>query len=368
MKPIKVIIAGGGTGGHIFPAVAIANALKKCNATSQILFVGAQGKMEMEKVPKEGYEIIGLPIEGMNRSNMLKNIFLPYKIWKSFMLAKKVIKDFNPDVVVGVGGYASFPIMRMAQSLQIATLIQEQNGYAGKSNKILGKRANRICVAYDGMENFFPKDNLVLTGNPVRSIISENTCTRTEAIEFFGLNESKKTILITGGSLGAKAINDTLMEQYKELLKINVQIIWQTGKPAYQAAINATCNDTENVKIFEFIQKMDMAYTAADIVISRSGALSIAEQCIAAKPVVYVPFPHAAEDHQTTNAMALVNKNAAILVKDSDAKNNLITQTIALINNSEMQDLFSTNLKKMAIVDADQRIVTEIYSIISNKK
>jgi UDP-N-acetylglucosamine--N-acetylmuramyl-(pentapeptide) pyrophosphoryl-undecaprenol N-acetylglucosamine transferase len=367
MKPIKVIIAGGGTGGHIFPAVAIANALKKCNAATDILFVGAEGKMEMEKVPKEGYKIIGLPIAGMNRSNPLKNISLPIKMLQSFVKAKQIIESFKPDIAIGVGGYASFPILYMAQRAGVATLLQEQNGFAGKSNKILGKRANTICVAYDGMEKFFPAAKIVLTGNPVRTIISKNTCLRSEAIDFFNLDHNKKTILITGGSLGAKAINDTIIAQINKLLSTGVQIIWQTGKPAYNAAMEIANGNTETVKVFDFIQRMDMAYAVADVVISRSGALSIAEQCLAAKPVIYVPYPHAAEDHQTANAMALVKKNAAILVRDVDAKTQLVDKTIELLQNETMQDLFTGALKQAGIADADERIVNEIYKIVNTK-
>ncbi len=366
MKPLKVIIAGGGTGGHIFPAVAIANALKKCNANSDILFVGALGKMEMEKVPLEGYKIIGLPIAGMNRSNPLKNITLPFKMLNSFTKARRIIKDFKPDVVIGVGGYASFPIMYMAQMSGVPSLLQEQNGYAGKSNKILGMRAQRVCVAYEDMEKFFPKDKIVVTGNPVRTIISDNVCTKDDAINFFGLDKSKKTILVTGGSLGAKAINDTIANNFQSLLDAGAQIVWQTGKLSYEASKNAIGTNTENVKVFDFIQRMDMAYAAADIVISRSGALSIAEQCIAAKPVIYVPFPFAAEDHQTANAMALVKKNAAVLVRDVDAKTMLVPKTLELLQNNIMQSLFTQALQSIAITDADQRIVNEIYKIVKN--
>jgi UDP-N-acetylglucosamine--N-acetylmuramyl-(pentapeptide) pyrophosphoryl-undecaprenol N-acetylglucosamine transferase len=361
---IRVIIAGGGTGGHIFPAVAIANALMKRNAQNQILFVGALGKMEMEKVPKEGYKIIGLPIAGFNRSNMLKNITLPFKLIKSLWLAKKVVKDFNPDVVVGVGGYASFPILKVAQSLGIPTLIQEQNSHAGKSNMQLGKKANSICVAYNGMDKFFAKEIITLTGNPVRAVIANAAVNKNEALTFFGLQANKKTILIIGGSLGAKSINDTIIEQHNAILTEGVQILWQTGKPSFEAAKQSIVGKEENVIVLDFIQQMDKAYAAADIVISRAGALSIAELCIVAKPVVFVPYPHAAEDHQTVNATALVNNNAASIVADADVKTKLIPTLIGLMKDENKCNTYSKQLKQMAIADADERIVNQLYNIL----
>jgi UDP-N-acetylglucosamine--N-acetylmuramyl-(pentapeptide) pyrophosphoryl-undecaprenol N-acetylglucosamine transferase len=363
-RHIKIIIAGGGTGGHIFPAVAIANALKKDNGANEILFVGALGKMEMEKVPKEGYEIIGLPIAGFNRSNLFKNILLPFKVLNSFFKARKIIKEFKPDIAVGVGGYASFPILRMAQLANIPTLIQEQNSHAGKSNMILGQKAAAVCVAYDGMEKYFPKKSIIHTGNPVRSTISKSSISQQEALAFFTLNESKKTVLVIGGSLGAKSINDTLMLQHQKLLAEGVQIIWQTGKLAFERAKESIANSGEAIHVHEFIQNMDMAYAAADIVISRAGALSIAELCIVGKPVVFVPFPHAAEDHQTANAMSLVNKNAALMVRDADATSELMTKTIQLLNDPMMQALFTERIKELAIVDADNRIVEQIKRLL----
>ncbi len=360
---IRVIIAGGGTGGHIFPAVAIANALKKQNAQNEILFVGALGKMEMEKVPKEGYKIIGLPIAGLNRSNLLKNIFLPFKVVNSFLKARKIIKEFKPNIVIGVGGYASFPILKMAQLVGVPSLVQEQNSHAGKSNIILGKKAQTVCVGYDNMEQFFPKDKIVYTGNPVRKIISNNTITQKEALDFFKLEANKKTILVIGGSLGAKSINETLIAKHQQLLAKNAQIIWQTGKHAFAAAIESTKNSGTSIKVFEFIQQMDMAYAAADIVISRAGALSIAELCIVGKPVVFVPFPFASEDHQTANAMALVNKNAALLVRDVDAQLELITKTTTLLQDNKMSAMLSANIKELAITNADERIVEQILKI-----
>jgi len=361
---IRVIIAGGGTGGHIFPAVAIANALMKRNAQNQILFVGALGKMEMEKVPKEGYKIVGLPIAGFNRSNMLKNITLPFKLIKSLWLAKKVVKDFNPDAVVGVGGYASFPILKVAQNLDIPTLIQEQNSYAGKSNMQLGKKANSICVAYNGMDKFFAKDIITLTGNPVRAVIANAAINKNEALAFFGLQANKKTILIIGGSLGAKSINDTIIEQQNTLLAEDVQILWQTGKTSFEIAKQSVIGKENKIKVLDFIQQMDKAYAAADIVISRAGALSIAELCIVAKPVVFVPYPHAAEDHQTVNAMALVNNNAASIVADADVKTKLVPALVALMEDENTCNTYSKQLKQMAIADADERIVNQLYNIL----
>jgi UDP-N-acetylglucosamine--N-acetylmuramyl-(pentapeptide) pyrophosphoryl-undecaprenol N-acetylglucosamine transferase len=358
------MIAGGGTGGHIFPAVAIANALRKRNAQNQILFVGALGKMEMEKVPKEGYEIIGLPIAGLNRSNIFKNITLPFKLLNSLLKARKAIKNFQPDCVVGVGGYASFPILKMAQRAGIPSLIQEQNSYAGKSNMQLGKHANSICVAYDGMDKFFNKNKITHTGNPVRSNIVNTTVTKSEAVSFFGLSPIRKTILIIGGSLGAKSINDCLITNFKELLNTGVQIIWQTGKNSFVQVANSVLGYEAQIKVHEFIQQMEMAYAAADIVISRAGALSISELCIVGKPVIFVPYPYAAEDHQTVNAMALVNNNAAQIVADKDAQTTLIPTLIALINDQNKCNLFSNNILKMAITDADERIVNQLYTIL----
>jgi UDP-N-acetylglucosamine--N-acetylmuramyl-(pentapeptide) pyrophosphoryl-undecaprenol N-acetylglucosamine transferase len=364
-KNIKIIIAGGGTGGHIFPAVAIANACKKNFENCEILFVGALGKMEMEKVPKEGYQIIGLPIAGFNRSNMLKNITLPFKVIISFLKASKIIKNFKPDIAVGVGGYASLPVLYMAQKMKVPTLIQEQNSFAGKSNIKLGKQAYSICVAYPNMDQFFPADRITLTGNPVRSLIVNNNCTKQEALSFFNLNQNKKTVLIIGGSLGAKSINETLISQYQNLLKHDVQIIWQTGKPLFETATKAVSSNTNDVKVFDFIQRMDMAYAAADIVISRSGALSVSELCISAKPVVFVPYPYAAEDHQTTNAMALVNATAALMVSDAEVKIKLVDTTIALLQNENLCKTFTTNLKQLAVADADERIINELKKIIA---
>lgn len=363
MKQLRVIIAGGGTGGHIFPAVAIGHALQQLQPGTQLLFVGAKGKMEMEKVPQEGFEIVGLDIAGFNRSNMLKNLVLPFKILKSALQARSILKNFHPDAVVGVGGYASFPVLNAAQTKGIPTLIQEQNSFAGKSNKILGKKAKAVCVAYERMERFFPKEKLIMTGNPVRKNISNSVISRAEGQNWLGLDGNKKTILVVGGSLGAKAINEAIDKGLEDILADGVQLVWQTGKPYYEQAKQRAAAFEGKIKVFDFIREMDYAYAAADMVISRAGALAIAELCIVAKPVIFVPFPYAAEDHQTSNAMALVEHNAAIMVKDSDAKAELVKKLRSLLKDESMQDLMRSNLKAVAIKDADERIAKKIIEI-----
>lgn len=362
MKNLRIIIAGGGTGGHIFPAVAIGHALKKMHPDTQLLFVGAKGKMEMEKVPLEGFEIIGLDIAGFNRSNILKNLSLPFKLLKSIIDSKRIVRNFKPNVVVGVGGYASFPILNAAQGYNIPTLIQEQNSFAGKSNKILGKKATAICVGYEHMEQFFPKEKLIMTGNPVRKNIAYSNISREEGQVWLDMNPSLHTILIVGGSLGAKSINEMIDEQLENILESNVQLIWQTGKLYYKKALERTKNN-KAVKVFEFIREMDYAYAASDIVISRAGALAIAELCIVAKPVIFVPYPFAAEDHQTSNAMALVEHNAAEMVKDADVKTDLVIKLKSLIQDSLAQNVMIKNLRAMAIKDADDRIANKIIEI-----
>lgn len=360
---MRIIIAGGGTGGHIFPAVAIGHALQRMKPGTELLFVGARGKMEMEKVPQEGFRIIGLDIAGFNRSNFFKNLTLPFKVLKSYAHARRILKEFKPHAVVGVGGYASFPMLRMAQRAGIPTLIQEQNSYAGKSNRILAKKAKAICVAYENMDRFFPADRLILTGNPVRKDISRMGKTREEGLIYFDLDAHRKTILIIGGSLGAKAVNEAVDRHMAEIISEETQLIWQTGKPYYQQALQRAAEFGNRVKVYEFIREMDYAYAAADLVISRAGALAIAELCIAAKPVVFVPFPFAAEDHQTSNAMALVTHNAAMLVRNEDAQAELVKKLKTLQQDSAMQQLMSANLKKMAITDADERIASKVIEI-----
>ena len=360
---LRIIIAGGGTGGHIFPAVAIGQALQRLAPGTELLFVGAIGKMEMEKVPKEGFEIVGLDIAGYDRGNILKNLFLPFKLLKSYFQARGVLKSFKADAVVGVGGYASFPVLNAAQSMQIPTLIQEQNSYAGKSNKILGKKAKAVCVAYEHMDRFFSIDKLIMTGNPVRKNISHMNLSRVEGQAWLGLNSEKKTLLIVGGSLGAKTLNETIDAQLEEILAEEVQVIWQTGKPFYEQAKKRIEGLEDKVKVFDFISEMGHAYAAADVVISRAGALAIAELCIVAKPVIFVPFPFAAEDHQTSNAMALVTHNAAMMVRNSDAQLELVKKLKNLLHDEAMQEIMISALQKLAITDADERIAKRVIEI-----
>jgi UDP-N-acetylglucosamine--N-acetylmuramyl-(pentapeptide) pyrophosphoryl-undecaprenol N-acetylglucosamine transferase len=319
--------------------------------------------MEMEKVPQEGFRIIGLDIAGFNRSSVLKNLLLPYKLLKSAWQARKIIADFTPDVVVGVGGYASFPILNAAQGLRIPTLLQEQNSFAGKSNKILGRKASAICVAYEDMDRFFPKERIVVTGNPVRKVISGSVLSRDEGQDLLGLDRTKKTILVIGGSLGAKSVNEAIDAGLETLVQDDVQVLWQTGKPYYEKAIQRAKAFEEQVKVFDFIRQMELAYAAADMVISRAGALAIAELCIVAKPVIFVPYPHAAEDHQTNNAMALVVHGAAQMVKDVDAATDLVPKLQHLLRDHAAQEIMCTALKKMAIRDADERIARELLRL-----
>ena len=361
----KVIIAGGGTGGHVFPAIAIGQALQRLDDSVELLFVGAKGKMEMEKVPQAGFPVIGLDIAGLNRSAIWKNIGLPLKLVKSLFQAGGIIRRFKPDLVIGVGGYASFPMLRSAQRKGIPTMIQEQNSFAGKSNQILGQKAGRICVAFDGMERFFPADRIVITGNPVRHIIADSKATREDGIRFFQLNPAKKVILAVGGSLGARSINEALDAGLSKLVDRGFQVIWQTGKGYVEQAKKAAA-DKPGVWTADFITHMEMAYAAADIVIARAGS-TIAELCVARKPAVFVPYPHAAEDHQTVNAMSLVSKDAALMVKDSDAKAQLISTVLELAENETQQKRFIENIGRLAIPDADTRIAREGLSLIRKK-
>jgi len=366
MSGLRVIIAGGGTGGHIFPAIAIGHALQQLQPGAQLLFVGARNKMEMEKVPQEGFEIIGLDIAGFNRSSIWKNISLPIKLLRSRLQARNIIKQFAPGAIVGVGGYASFPVLHAGQSMNIPTLIQEQNSFAGKSNKILGKRAKAVCVAYENMERFFPAGKITITGNPVRKSISEMGKAGADGKAWYGLPVERKTILIVGGSLGAKSINESVDAQLDELMKEDVQLIWQTGKHYFEQAVKRADAYPGRIKVFEFIREMDHAYDAADMVVSRAGALAIAELCIAGKPVIFVPYPFASENHQTSNAMALVVRNAALLVKDSEAKKELIKNLKTLLHDKALQETMSMNLKEMAIRDADERIAKKVIEIADN--
>lgn len=365
--PIKVIIAGGGTGGHIFPAVAIGHALKRHQHDLELLFVGAEGKMEMEKIPQEGFRIIGLPIAGFNRSHLWKNITLPFKLIKSAMIARQLIIDFRPNVVVGVGGYASFPVLNAAQGMGIPTLIQEQNSYAGKSNKLLSKKAKAICVAYDDMEKFFPTDKIFHTGNPVRKSIATSSVTAAEGKDFFSIKEPGEVVLVIGGSLGAKSINEAIGAGLKEIVAAGVNLIWQTGTTYYETALSQAAEFGEKVKVFDFIRQMDFAYAAADVVVSRAGALAIAELCIVSKPVIFVPYPFAAEDHQTSNAMALVSHNAAQLVRDADAQQSLIPKLKSLLSDANARTVMSRALAQLAIVDADDRIANKVIELSIEK-
>ena len=359
----KIIIAGGGTGGHIFPAIAIANALKKVNDKNEILFVGAKGKMEMEKVPQAGYKIRGLDIAGFNRSSLIKNIGLPFKLIRSFLQVMTIINEFKPDAVIGVGGYSSFPVLRYAQAHGIPTFIHESNSFAGKSNMWLGKNATKIFVATDGMEKFFPAGKILITGNPVRKTIVQSSISKIEALKFFGLGTERKTVLIIGGSLGARSINEAISKHIDDLLNNNLQLIWQTGKP-YALKAKERAIDIPNVWVGDFITQMEYAYSAADIVISRSGAMAIAELCVAEKPVLFVPYPFAAEDHQTVNAKSLVEKNAALMVRDSEAIDKLVPMIIELSKNEIKQNELKQNIKKLAIKNADEIIAEKIMETI----
>ncbi|PWT96936.1 MAG: undecaprenyldiphospho-muramoylpentapeptide beta-N-acetylglucosaminyltransferase [Bacteroidetes bacterium] len=366
-KELRIIVAGGGTGGHIFPAIAIANALKKINPEIKILFVGAKGKMEMEKIPQAGYEIKGLDIAGFNRSSLIKNIGLPWKLIKSFFQVRKIFSDFRPDAVIGVGGYSSFPVLRLAQQKGISSFIHESNSFAGKSNILLGKRATKIFVATGGMEKFFPADKIIVTGNPVRKSIAENAVSREEGIRFFGLDPALKTVLVTGGSLGAKTINESIAANLDAFESNNLQLIWQTGKPFADQAKKLAAG-RKNIWTGDFITKMEFAFAAADLVISRAGAMAIAELCVAAKPVVFVPYPFAAEDHQTMNAKYLVEKQAALMIRDSDAQIQLIPAVIHLATNSQQQATMEKNIGALAVSDADEKVANEILkSLISQQ-
>jgi UDP-N-acetylglucosamine--N-acetylmuramyl-(pentapeptide) pyrophosphoryl-undecaprenol N-acetylglucosamine transferase len=359
----KSIIAGGGTGGHIFPAIAIANAIMQQEPDIQILFVGAAGKMEMEKVPQAGYEIKGLDIAGFNRSSLIKNIGLPYKLIKSFFQVRTIINQFKPNAVIGVGGYSTFPVLKYAQSKNIPTFIHESNSFAGKSNIMLAKNATKIFVAGEGMEKFFPKEKLMITGNPVRKAIAQSSIRRADAIHFFGLDETKKTVLAVGGSLGARSINETLAEQLEEFEKNDLQLIWQTGKTT-ATEFKAKAEGKQNIWCNEFITQMEMAYAAADMVISRAGAMAVTELCVTEKPSVFVPFPLAAEDHQTANAKHLVDRNAALMIKDSEAKEKLVSTIIALSKDEASQHQLKSNIASLAIKNADEIIAAKVFELI----
>ena len=364
-KNLRIIISGGGTGGHIFPAVSIANAIKTLQPDSEILFVGAEGRMEMQRVPAAGYPIKGLPVAGFDRKNLFKNIPVLIKLFKSQRLAKKIVKDFKPHAAVGVGGYASGPTLKVAGSMGIPTLLQEQNSYAGVTNKLLAKQAKKICVAYEGMERFFSKEKIILTGNPVRQGLTNSTISREEAVQSFGLDPKKQTILILGGSLGARTINQCLMLNLQKIKDSGVQFIWQTGKIYIDEVQNTVAKFGELPMLYvtDFISDMAKAYTAADLVISRAGAGSISEFCLLKKPIILVPSPNVAEDHQTQNALALVNKNAALYVKDADANEKLLDTAIATVNQPELLKNLSTNIAELAFTDSANVIAKEVIKL-----
>lgn len=369
-KNLRIIISGGGTGGHIFPAVSIANAIKEMLPETEILFVGAEGRMEMQRVPAAGYPIKGLPVAGFDRKNLFKNIPVLIKLFKSQRMARKIIKSFRPHAAVGVGGYASGPTLKVAGSMGIPTLLQEQNSYAGVTNKLLAKQAKKICVAYEGMERFFDKEKIILTGNPVRQGLRSPSIGHQEAVRSFGLDPEKKTVLILGGSLGARTINQCLMQNLDKVKNSGIQFIWQTGKIYIEEArsVVAQAGELPMLHVTDFISDMATAYSAADLIISRAGAGSISEFCLLGKPVILVPSPNVAEDHQTKNALALVNKNAALYVKDAEAKDLLIDKAIETVNHPELLKDLSKNISKLAFTDSANVIAKEVIKLAEQYK
>ena len=367
-QPLRVIVSGGGTGGHIFPALSIANAIKALRPDSEILFVGAEGRMEMQRVPAAGYKIIGLPVAGFDRQHLWRNVSVLWKLWKSRRMARRIIKDFRPQVAVGVGGYASGPTLNMAASMGVPTLIQEQNSYAGVTNKLLAKSAKKICVAYEGMERFFPKEKIMLTGNPVRQQLLDCKLSRADAVTKLGFNPIRPVVLIIGGSLGARTINDSVMDNLQQITNSKVQFIWQTGGYYFE---NIKRQLTEkgcpaNLKVTDFIQHMDEAYRAADLVISRAGASSISELCLLGKASILVPSPNVAEDHQTHNAMALVNKDAALIVRDAEAREKLIPLALTMATDDAALSRLGSNALAMGLKNSAQVIAEEVIKLIEN--
>ena len=373
-KKIRAIISGGGTGGHIFPALSIANKLKELNPETEILFVGAEGRMEMERVPAAGYKIVGLPVAGLQRKLTLSNLALPFKVIKSVRMAKKLIREFKPDIAIGVGGYASAPLLWAAGKLGVPTLIQEQNGFAGLTNKILGKKARCICVAYEGMERFFPADRIVMSGNPIRKeIVPATPQMKEEAFNFYGLTPEKKHLLIVGGSLGSGTLNNAMKKWITDGCPggEDIEIIWQCGK-YYKPSVDAFmaeakengCKCLDNIQHSDFIKRMDLAYAAADVIISRSGASSISEMCAAHKAAIFVPSPNVTEDHQTHNAMALVRKDAGMIVTDAEAAEKLMKTACELIGDPEKIAMIEKNVAELALADAAMTIAEEVYKIV----
>lgn len=366
MSNYKIILSGGGTGGHIYPAISIANELKQRYPNAEFLFVGAKDKMEMEKVPQAGYKIEGLWISGIQRKLTLKNLSFPFKLIVSLLRSRKIIKQFKPDVAIGTGGFASGPLLQVATSKGIPSLIQEQNSYPGITNKILSKKANKICVAYDGLERFFPESKIVKTGNPVRQDLLSLDNKSIEAKDFFGLKHNKVTLLVLGGSLGARRINELIVKKLDFFQEQNVQIIWQCGKLYYQDyKING---DIKDVQVHAFLNRMDMAYAAADIIISRAGASSVSELCIVGKPVIFIPSPNVAEDHQTKNANAIVEKEGAILIKEADLEVDFENKFKLLNNSKEKQEALGVNIKKLALVNATKDIADEVEKLLKKNE
>jgi len=365
-QKLRIIISGGGTGGHIFPAISIANALMQKDSTIDILFVGAEGKMEMEKVPAAGYKIVGLPVRGFQRKLTFQNISFFYKLLVSMMRARKIVKSFNPHVVVGVGGFASGPILRAAAKAKVPTLIQEQNSYAGVTNKLLAHKANRICVAYEGMERFFPKEKIVFTGNPVRQDLSDISAKKhEEALIHFELKANKKILLVVGGSLGARTINKSIEAGLQKIIDNKIQLIWQTGKDYYEVSKQAADEiHSDDIKVHSFISRMDLAYSLADVVISRAGASTVSELCMVKKPSILVPSPNVAEDHQTKNAMALIKNDAAMMITDAEAPLKLVDEAIKLLNDEFRINVYKENSGKMAVTNSAEKIADEIFSLI----
>jgi UDP-N-acetylglucosamine--N-acetylmuramyl-(pentapeptide) pyrophosphoryl-undecaprenol N-acetylglucosamine transferase len=369
LKPVKVIISGGGTGGHIFPAIAIANALKAINASIEILFVGAKGRMEMEKVPAAGYKIDSLWISGLQRRFTLDNLSFVFKVMSSVLKSHRIINRFKPDVVVGVGGYASGPLLYAASQRRIPALIQEQNSYPGITNKLLARKVSRICVAYNGMEKYFPKEKILLTGNPVRQDILSLEGKRPRAAEFFKLDATKKTVLVIGGSLGARTINESIKSLISTFDEKDIQLIWQTGKTYYEQAKEAVAGvKNQGISVHDFISKMDYAYAIADVVVSRSGASSVSELSLVNKPAILIPSPNVAEDHQTKNAMALVTHNAALLIKDNEAKSTLGNVLFDLIEDDKKRIKLQENIARLAFTNSADVIANEVLSLVYHKK
>lgn len=369
MTGLRIIVSGGGTGGHIFPAISIANAIKAIKPDTDFLFVGAEGRMEMQRVPDAGYKIIGLPIEGFNRKNLFKNLFVLWKILKCQLKARKIIREFKPQVVVGVGGYASGPMLKTASQMGIPTLIQEQNSYAGVTNKLLAKSASKICVAYENMERFFPADKIIMTGNPVRQSLTNPSTTHKQALQQFDLNPELPTILVIGGSLGARTINESILGALDKIEESTVQVIWQTGK-FYSKQIHEELDKhgkMSNMYVCDFISNMDVAYSAANLVISRAGASSISELCLLGKPCILVPSPNVAEDHQTKNAMALVKKNAALMVTDAEAQSKLMSLAFQTIQTPSLLNSLSQNIKEMALPDSANIIAKEVIKLAKER-